>query len=683
MKTILPLLFLSFYFFSGYSQTITTSAGNGTAGNSGDGGPATSAQLNGPWDVAVDAAGNRYIASFGGNVIRKVFAGTGIITTICGTGVPGSGGDGGQATSAQLNGPIGVCVDNSNNVFITEYNGNRVRRIDGSSGVITTIIGTGTSGYNGDGPGISTQLSAPWGIAVDPSGNVYFTEWYTQRIRKWLVSTSSVTTLAGTGIQGYTGDGGPALSGTIYNALDIALDQAGNVYWAEYSNNVIRKLTVGTGVISTVAGTGLNGFNGNGIPATTAQLSGPAGVVIDLASNIYISEYGTSRIRKVTAGTGLISAVAGSGSGGFSGDGGPAISAQVYNPGGLAGNNSTGDLFISDVTNNRVRSINNIFLVCSPPPMPTNVTSPGNQVICSGSSASLSVSGSGSLNWYNSGTSTLVLGTGTGFLTPTLSTGTYTFYAAASNTCTESQRTAITVTVQTSLPVSISGGTAVVCPGTAITLTASGADNYLWGNGNTSATIVVTPTSNIFYSVMGTSTVNSCSGFAAKSVSVFPLTAVTAAGSGSFCTGQNVNLGASGALSYTWEPGSLNGFFITVSPPVSTDYTVSGSDNNGCVNSATVSVTMIICTGLEDLAATAQNLSVSPNPGSGEFRITLNGFSHNCAIEVHNALGQLIFTRELRSANDLLDLHSYPGGLYWIRLKDQGKQGLPVKVVKE
>ena len=325
---------------------IATVAGNGTPGFSGDNGPATSAELYTPEGVAVDSAGNLYIADADNNRVRKVS--NGIIITVAGL----SGlGDNGPAASAQLSDPEGVAVDSAGNVYIADTHYNRIRKV--SSGVITTVAGNGPAGFSGDnGPATSAQLSEPTGIAVDSAGNLYIADFENNRVRK--VSNGVITTVAGSGTQGFSGDNGAATSAGLYYPAGVAVDSAGDLYIADYYNSRIRK--VSNGVIATVAGGGSSlGDNG---PATSAQLNFPESVAVDSAGNLYIPIAINSLVRKVSGG--VITAVAGNGTWGFSGDNGPATSAQLSlapGPGSSVAVDSAGSLYIADWGNNRIREV--------------------------------------------------------------------------------------------------------------------------------------------------------------------------------------------------------------------------------------------------------------------------------------------------------------------------------------
>jgi hypothetical protein len=281
MKKIAFIFLFFAAFYSTNGQIITTVAGTGTSGYSGDGGPATAAALNYSGNLINDNHGNLYFTDCDNNCIRKIDI-TGVITTIAGNGSAGYSGDGGAATAAELFYPHGVTVDNYGNIFIADQKNNCVREVN-TSGTITTIAGNGSGGYSGDG-GAATAATLNWptGIALDNAGNIYVTEYYNSVVRK--ISTSGIiSTYAGNGSAGYSGDGGPATDGQINGPYSLATDQLGNVYIADCFNYRIRKVDV-YGVISTIAGTGSGGFSGDGGPATAAQIGNsstqPASCVI-------------------------------------------------------------------------------------------------------------------------------------------------------------------------------------------------------------------------------------------------------------------------------------------------------------------------------------------------------------------------------------------------------------------
>ena len=329
-------------------STVSTIAGNGNYSRSGDGGVATSAQLFAPLGVALDSAGNLYISDTNNNQIRKVTA-AGIISTIAGTGAAGSSGDGGAATAAQLNAPQGIAVDSAGNIYVADVQNHKVRKISG--GNISTFAGSGTAGFGGDGAAAaSAQLNLPMGVAVDAAGVVYIAEFGNNRVRK-VAANGNISTLAGTGVNGFSGDGAQATSAMLNGPQAVAVDSNGIVYIADTSNNRIRKVAA-NGVISTYAGTGAGGFSGDGGASTSAQVGNPVALVVDSIGNLFVSD-GSLRIRKIFV-SGVISTIAGGSTRGYTGDGGAATSAALSGPFGLA-INSAGSIWFADSLNNSVR----------------------------------------------------------------------------------------------------------------------------------------------------------------------------------------------------------------------------------------------------------------------------------------------------------------------------------------
>ncbi|MBL7692437.1 MAG: T9SS type A sorting domain-containing protein [Flavipsychrobacter sp.] len=338
-------------------NVITTIAGDGITQYIGDGTPATIFSLAHPEGIYVDNALNVYVADNYNQRIRKITPG-GTISTLLGNGTTGYTGDGGLASAATMNKPNGIVLDTAGNMFITEWYNSVVRRVDASTSIITTVAGTGTSGYSGDGgPATSAQLGTPGGVCLDRDNNIYIPDYANHRIRKVNATTGIITTIAGTGTNGYTGDGGPATAATISYPVSICRDLWGNLLWAEYGNNVIRKLNLTTGIISTIAGTGVNGYSGDNGPATAATLGQPNGVFADAAGVVYISEDGNNVIRAVNI-AGIIKTIVGTGAYAYTGDGGPATAATIYNPYGVFVDN-IGNLYIADAGNSVIRKVTN------------------------------------------------------------------------------------------------------------------------------------------------------------------------------------------------------------------------------------------------------------------------------------------------------------------------------------
>ncbi len=331
---------------------IFTLAGNGNPTYSGDGGLATNASLSFPSGVAVDAAGNLYIADTDNQRIRKINP-NGLIATVAGTNSYGYSGDGGAAAAARLNYPAGVAVDGQGNLYIADTGNQRVRIVN-TNGIITTVAGNGSGVYFGDG-GAATNASLydPAGVAVDAAGNLFIADMENQRIRK-VNANGLITTVAGRGISGYSGDGGAATNAELAFPSGVAVDAYGNLFIADKENQRLRMVN-SNGIISTVAGTGTEGYSGNGGAATSATLNLPSGVAVDAAGNLFIADSGNQRIRKVAV-NGLLTTVAGNGDTGFADDGGPAVNAWLNDPAGVAVD-AYGNLFIADEHNDRVRKV--------------------------------------------------------------------------------------------------------------------------------------------------------------------------------------------------------------------------------------------------------------------------------------------------------------------------------------
>ena len=332
---------------------ITTLAGTAFTGDFGDGGPAILASLNHPAGVAVDSTGNVYIADTKDHAIRKVTVATGVISTVAGTGAIGYSGDGGPATAALLNNPYSVALDAAGNFYISDSGNDRIRQVVAASGTIITVAGNGTYGYAGDGgAATSAELQSANGVAVDAAGNIFIADTGSNVIRK--VSGGNIATFAGNGNRS-SGDGGPA-TGALLGAVDeAAVDASGNLYLADSGNNKVRKVAT-DGTITTVAGTGTAGYAGDGAAATAAQLNSPSGVAVDSNGNVFIADTNNDVVRKVTAATGFISTVAGNGTLGYSGNGGAATSAELQYPYGVAVD-SSGDLYIADTFNAVIRKV--------------------------------------------------------------------------------------------------------------------------------------------------------------------------------------------------------------------------------------------------------------------------------------------------------------------------------------
>lgn len=328
---------------------LTNIVGDGLAGYSGDGGQGSNAMLNWPVAVCFDLNSNLYVSDFGNNRVRKVTL-AGIISTFAGTGVQGYSGDGGQATNAQLNGPWGLVCDTASNIYIADSGNSRIRMVSGTNGVITTYAGTNTAGYSGDaGAAVNAKLNGPTGLAIDgPSNNIFIADTLNSRVRR--VGTNGIiTNMAGTNVIGYTGDGGAAVNAELNGPMGVAVVSVTNLFIADTTNGRVRLVT--NGVIQTFAGTNATGFSGDGSAAKNAKLNMPVGLLVNtINSNLFIADVYNGRIRAVTNSTGAIQTIAG---GGTMLTNGTATNAQLNFPFGIAYDVNT-NLYITSAGTNWV-----------------------------------------------------------------------------------------------------------------------------------------------------------------------------------------------------------------------------------------------------------------------------------------------------------------------------------------
>ncbi|HEV7427053.1 MAG TPA: hypothetical protein VGQ46_11855 [Thermoanaerobaculia bacterium] len=308
------------------TKVISTVAGSGAIGYSGDGGPATAATLALPQTVAVDGAGSLFIADTDNARVRKVDATTGTMSTVAGTGAGDFSGDGGAASAALVSYSTSVTLDRSGNIYIADAGYGRIRKIDRSTNVITTVAG----GPGDNLPTTAAVLLGPRDVALDTAGNVYIADQATHRIRRVDAVTRVLTTVAGTGTGGFSGDGGPATAAKLYSPFGVTIDARNNIYVADDDNYRVRRVDGVTGTITTLAGNGTNGFSGD--------------------------EANGNRVRKVSAATKIIVTIAGNGTAGFLGDGGAATAAQLNDPNGVRVD-AAGTIYIADRGNNRIRVV--------------------------------------------------------------------------------------------------------------------------------------------------------------------------------------------------------------------------------------------------------------------------------------------------------------------------------------
>jgi sugar lactone lactonase YvrE len=337
---------------------ITTAAGTGIAGDSGDGGPAVAAQLNQPFDLAFDRRGNVYLTDTFNHRIRRIDGRTGKIATVAGTGKAGFGGDGGPAVMARLNEPYGIVVDLPGNVYFADRLNRRVRTIDGRTGVISTVAGNGTKVFSGDGgPASEAGLIEPNGVALARHGQwLLIADVSGHRIRRVDLASGRIATFAGTGKGRHDGDGGPAADASIWGARAVEVGPDGSVYILEREGNTLRIVSPDTGTISTIAGTAAKGYSGDGGPARAAAFNGPKELAVDPTGNILVVDTENHAIRSIDAATKQIRTVAGTGRPGFDGDGGPGTKARLDRPHGVA-IGPDGSIWIADTNNHRIRRL--------------------------------------------------------------------------------------------------------------------------------------------------------------------------------------------------------------------------------------------------------------------------------------------------------------------------------------
>ena len=331
------------------AQKITTIAGNGKTGFSGDGDQATKARLNLPFNLTLDQDQNIYIADTYNNSVRKVDAKTGVITTIVHNED--------KFSVDALKDPTGVVVDKDKNLYIAELSNLRIRRVNVESGSAMTLVGKKSETEQ---PNIDSDLSGPFNMVFDQEGNMYVSVIGESRIRRVDFFTGEISDFAGTGVAGFSGDGGKAANAQLNSPTGLAIDSNNNLFIADSGNERVRKVDLNTGMIHSIAGTGETGFSGDGSAAIRARLSNPLGLAVDKEDNVYVVDRGNNRIRKIDSKEGTISTIAGTGKSGFSGDGGLAKNAQLSNPTGVAFD-ANNNLYIVDRGNNRIRMVTGLF----------------------------------------------------------------------------------------------------------------------------------------------------------------------------------------------------------------------------------------------------------------------------------------------------------------------------------
>ncbi|HXB13988.1 MAG TPA: hypothetical protein VNZ45_18505, partial [Bacteroidia bacterium] len=607
----LSICLASFSIIHAQNYTINTVAGNGAPGYSGDGGQATASQINGPYGIYGDASGNIYIPDGLNQRVRIVNSG-GVINTFAGNGTGAFSGDGGQASSAELNAPSAIIGDAAGNIYIADGSNERIRKVI-PSGFINTIAGNGTAGYSGDGGQASAaELNFPAGVAMDASGNMYIADLLNQRIRKISVS-GRITTIAGNGVSGFSGDGGQATNAQLANPFGVAVDPAGNIYIADQFNNRIREVS-SSGIINTIAGTGVGSYSGDAGQATAATLNRPFDVSLDAAGNIYIADYANNRIRKIDK-TGIINTIAGNGAASFSGDGGPATAASLHGPTGIS-LDASDNLYITDQANARIREL---FILC------TTTATMGSQsnVLCNGAGASVTVTANSGTppyvySWNTAPIQTNATATG-------LTAGTYKVTITDFVGCTASASILITEPpaivigmASTQATCGNSNGTATATP-----TGGTGAYTYSWApSGGNAATATSLAPSTYTVTVKDA---NGCTVTASipvtnpGSLSAAP-TAIDVKCNGSATGSAMANpSGGTAPYTYSWAPSGGNA--NTATGLTAGTYTITLTDKNGCISIATATITepAVISIGVGSTQATCggSNGTATATPAGG------------------------------------------------------------------
>jgi len=651
MKKITTLLAIAFCIHAN-AQIITTIAGNGTWSHTGDGGQATAAELNMPTNITLDSKGNIYFVDDLHTYVRKINT-AGIISNFAGNGTQSFSGDGGQATQAGFNSLGNIAFDKKGNMYIADIFNRRVRKID-ASGIVTTFAGNGTMGYTGDGgQATAAELVSTEGLACDTIGNVYIGD--ALYIRK-VDTLGVITTIAGIGVQSYSGDGGPATAAALMYTTDLEFDASGNLFVLDGYR--VRKINT-AGIITTIAGSNNAGETGDGGPATAALLAAENDMAIDVAGNLYIGS-NSGRVRMINS-SGIINTVAGNGNGAstYIGDGGPATSAGIGGAWGVACDTAR-NIYISDYRNARMRKVS----YC---PSPISVSISGTTTVCGGTPSTLTANGATSYTWSaaaNNATTNTV----------SINPSDETIYSVIgiNNTCAAAD----TVTISVNPLITFSGVPIACHNGGAVVLTANGAASYTWSTNAgavTTNSMSVSPTVATNYTVTGES--GGCVSTKTINVSIsVPIMSLYLVNGDSIhvctTTGQGTHVYGT-ATTYTWMPGNIHtyNFNIPTTPIGTTIYTVTASDPYGCTDVKTFRAIVDTCApqvGINLTKPSILKLNIYPNPNNGSFIIETNATA-NQTVEIYDVNGKLILSQTINE-KAIVDISNLNSGVYNLSL---------------
>jgi sugar lactone lactonase YvrE len=608
------------------AQTVSTAAGDGSQAGTDNHptftnyytGIATGTPLFRPMGVATDDSGNFYIADQVDNIIQKITVATGNMTQVAGdgydwgTGSGGYSGDNGQATASELYLPTGLAVDDSGNIYIADQQNSLIRKVTKATGIITTFAGNYSlgAGFSGDaGKATAAQLSQPFTVALDDSGNLYIADAGNACIREVNKKTNIIQTIAGRGAGGGTdgaGDGTPATNAVFSGPDGLAVDDSGNVYIADQYGMAVRKITIANGdIITRIAGSGSGGYSGDTGPATQAQLYYPSGVAVDDSGNVYIGDSWNNRIRKVTKATGIITTYAGNGYlpwwttgnnpplGGYVN--GPAASAELSGPSGIA-LDPCGNLYEADYYNNVIREVS----VPANSTTATTTAKPSLSAICTGQSVSFTDSSNfNATNWkwyFHGGTPDSSISTNPTGIQYTAA-GTYDVIITASNFCVGGITDTLThITVGSAGVLTFAFPSPNVCNGQSVTLKVAENDtSFTWSpsaglSDTTGDSVLATPSVTTTYTVTGKNS-GGCVSTGMDTVTIITAPPLYINSPASTCAGQPITLSVDATGSgYIWSPSSTlnssNGDSVIATPLEQTTYTVSGIDSLGCIVSA-------------------------------------------------------------------------------------------------